>query len=88
MDIARNATRDQARAAAGHSQIQWLRFYTFTREEAKRHVQTYPNCSWPNVDSREKLAMLARINQSLANEGIPEVSESVFLWRMKKACRD
>ncbi|KAF2277933.1 uncharacterized protein EI97DRAFT_466046 [Westerdykella ornata] len=88
MEVPRTAKTDEARTAAGHDLIQWQRFYMITREEARKHVQGDPTRSWPSVAAHEKKAMLDRINQLLANEDIPEVSQSLFLWRMKKAIQD
>ncbi|KAF2278967.1 uncharacterized protein EI97DRAFT_413969 [Westerdykella ornata] len=105
MEIPRNAKTNDARTAAGHTIIQWDRFYvrntlmqshdsnitllkSFTREVARDHVQRYPDIQWKDIDSRVKSEMMARVNQLLAREDIPQVTETVFLWRMRKAIRD
>jgi hypothetical protein len=56
------------------------------------HRETYQNkkekFSWSKVTPREQKQALLRVNQTLLNNGTPEVSEDIFYWRMDKIVRE
>lgn len=89
MSIRINATVQEARTAAGHSQEQWDRFYFITKDEARRLAEAHTDWKrWILIPANEKEQMLERINGRLRAEGIPAVEMIILKWRVSQLLRD
>ncbi|KAF2741706.1 hypothetical protein M011DRAFT_434326 [Sporormia fimetaria CBS 119925] len=85
--ILRNSRAETVRSAANHSIMQWERFSTISYEEARGLLRDSPTMNWRAVPASDKEIIMVRVNSRLADEGIPQVAEDVFLWRMSMAVR-
>ncbi|KNG50009.1 hypothetical protein TW65_02928 [Stemphylium lycopersici] len=83
MSIRINATVQEARTAANHSQEQWDRFYARQLAEARPEWKR-----WILIPANEKEQMLDRINARLRAEGIPPVEMIILKWRVSQLLRD
>ncbi|KAH6870517.1 hypothetical protein BKA58DRAFT_178374 [Alternaria rosae] len=89
MSIRINATVQEARTAANHSQEQWDRFYFITKDEARQLAEAHPDWKrWILIPANEKEQMLERINARLSAEGIPPVEMIILKWRVSQLLRD
>ncbi|EFQ96205.1 hypothetical protein PTT_02317 [Pyrenophora teres f. teres 0-1] len=89
MSIRINATVQEARTAANHSQEQWDRFYFITKDEARQLAEAHPDWKrWILIPANEKEQMLERINARLRAEGIPPVEMIILKWRVSQLLRD
>lgn len=89
MSIRINATVQEARSAAGHSQEQWDRFYFITKDEARQLAEAHTDWKrWILIPANEKEQMLERINGRLRAEGIPPVEMIILKWRVSQLLRD
>ncbi|KAH9875251.1 hypothetical protein J1614_004742 [Plenodomus biglobosus] len=89
MSIRINATVQEARTAANHSQEQWDRFYFITKDEARQLAEAHPDWKrWILIPANEKEQMLERINARLRAEGIPAVEMIILKWRVSQLLRD
>lgn len=89
MSIRINATVQEARTAAGHSQEQWDRFYFITKDEARQLAEAHTDWKrWILIPANEKEQMLERINGRLGAEGIPAVEMIILKWRVSQLLRD
>ncbi|RMZ74197.1 hypothetical protein GMOD_00003202 [Pyrenophora seminiperda CCB06] len=89
MSIRINATVQEARTAANHSQEQWDRFYFITKDEARQLAEAHPDWKrWILIPANEKEKMLERINARLRAEGIPPVEMIILKWRVSQLLRD
>ncbi|RYO34983.1 hypothetical protein AA0113_g9152 [Alternaria arborescens] len=89
MSIRINATVQEARTAANHSQEQWDRFYFITKDEARQLAEAHPDWKrWILIPANEKEQMLERINTRLRAEGIPPVEMIILKWRVSQLLRD
>ncbi|EOA90586.1 hypothetical protein ACJQWK_11639 [Exserohilum turcicum] len=89
MSIRINATVQEARTAANHSQEQWDRFYFITKDEARQLAEAHPDWKrWILIPANEKEQMLDRINARLRAEGIPPVEMIILKWRVSQLLRD
>ncbi|KAF2709114.1 hypothetical protein K504DRAFT_433976 [Pleomassaria siparia CBS 279.74] len=84
---ARSTVADM-RTAAGHSPLQWLRFYRYTKKEARIINKANPNWTWPDVPFNDMEAVKQRVNAQLAIDNIPQVNSDVIWWRMILCMRD
>ncbi|KAF1831552.1 hypothetical protein BDW02DRAFT_44859 [Decorospora gaudefroyi] len=89
MSIRINATVQEARTAANHSQEQWDRFYFITKDESRQLAEAHPDWKrWILIPANEKEQMLERINARLRAEGIPPVEMIILKWRVSQLLRD
>ncbi|KAL6703300.1 hypothetical protein ACN47E_010007 [Coniothyrium glycines] len=89
MSIRINATVQEARTAANHSQEQWDRFYFITKDEARQLAEAHPDWKrWIYIPADQKEFMLERINARLRAEGIPAVEMIILKWRVSQLLRD
>ena len=60
----------------------------FTRFKAKEIVEDYPNTTWANIPADKQTKSKNQVNELLVQEGIPEVDDYVYTWRMSQAFKD
>ncbi|KAF2244122.1 hypothetical protein BU26DRAFT_522831 [Trematosphaeria pertusa] len=77
------------REAIGFDDAQWHRFYWLTKEEAQKLLRDHPKwATYEDVSTSECAGLLARINETLAKDHIPTITEDVLRWRMTRVIRE
>ncbi|KAH6620174.1 hypothetical protein C7974DRAFT_227562 [Boeremia exigua] len=79
------ASAEEARAAAGFSEEEWRRFIDITKDIARGMQDGTPDIRWRRVPFNLKRSTMDRINDLLAQEGIPVVEIDLIGWRMSRA---
>ncbi|KAF2875623.1 hypothetical protein BDV95DRAFT_603037 [Massariosphaeria phaeospora] len=74
----------EAQLASGLGMVEWDRFMTFTRIEARALLCDNAECAWTSLPADVKRGIERRVNARLAAESISTVADDIFRWRMSR----